>query len=359
MELAVVRSLGAPRRLDSVQEREDFEQEIVDQFLLAAVGAGACDGTVLEARSVIFEFARFLERPVWTAQPQDADAFLARQRTVLGRSRLTIQHKAWALARFYDFLVLRYQGDVHQLTGYVVTQVIDEFNRPPQADYGVMRIPPSDEEIEVLFTEWQERLPRARKFLPAARDYLTASLWRRAGLRIRETYMLDIRDWRRDLGAYGKIHVRYGKGSRGRGPKPRLVPAINDVRELLDWWMIDVRHQFGGNYDDPDAPLLPSEGRDPDTGRCRRVGDQALRDGLARVVDVTLPAWSGRLTPHTLRHFCASSLYARGMDLKAIQELLGHEWLSTTTRHVHAEHIETAWENANQQVAVRLAERSG
>ena len=60
MDLAVVRSLGAPRRLDSAQEREDFEQELVDQFLLAAVGAGACDGTVLEARSVIFEFARFL-----------------------------------------------------------------------------------------------------------------------------------------------------------------------------------------------------------------------------------------------------------------------------------------------------------
>ena len=39
--------------------------------------------------------------------------FLARQRTVLDRARLTVQHKAWALARFYDFLVLRYQGDIH------------------------------------------------------------------------------------------------------------------------------------------------------------------------------------------------------------------------------------------------------
>ena len=52
MGLAVVRSLDAPRRLDTTQEREDFEQELVDQFLLAAVGAGAGDGTVLENRSV-------------------------------------------------------------------------------------------------------------------------------------------------------------------------------------------------------------------------------------------------------------------------------------------------------------------
>jgi hypothetical protein len=103
MGLAVVRSLDAPRRLDTTQAREDYEQELVDQFLLAAVGAGACDSTVLESRSVIFEFARFLGRPLWMAQPQDADAFLARQRTVLGRAKLTVQHKAWALARFYDF----------------------------------------------------------------------------------------------------------------------------------------------------------------------------------------------------------------------------------------------------------------
>ena len=41
--------------------------------------------------------------------------------------------------------------------------------------------------------------------------------------------MLDIRDWRPDLGEYGKLHVRFGKGSRGRGPKTRLVPAINQV----------------------------------------------------------------------------------------------------------------------------------
>lgn len=71
--------------------------------------------------------------------------------------------------------------------------------------------------------------------------------------------MLDMRDWRRDLGDYGKLHIRFGKGSRGRGPKTRLVPAINSVAELLDWWLIDVRHQLGDDWQNPDAPLLPSE----------------------------------------------------------------------------------------------------
>lgn len=359
MTLAVVRSIGGPRRLGDPQEAEDFEQELVDQYLLAAVSAGVCDSSVGADRSVLFEFIAFLGRPVWTTEPADADRFLAHQRKVLSRSRLTVQHKAWGLARFFDFLIVRYQGDIHTLTGVLLTQPIDEFNRPSQADYGVARVPPSAAEVEVLFGEWRDWLPTARKYLPAARDYLAASLWRRGGLRIQESYMLDIRDWRRDLGEYGKIHVRFGKGSRGRGPKTRLVPAINEVGTLLDWWMVEVRHQFGDDYTDPDAPLMPSERRDPHTGFCGRAGDQTLRDGLAAAVGRWLPAWSGRLTPHTLRHFCASSLYERGMDLKAIQELLGHEWLSTTTRyiHVHADHIEHAWATANERVANRLGEK--
>ena len=357
MGLAVVRSLDRPRRLVEPGELEDFEQELVDQYLLAAIGAGACDATVIEDRAAIFEFIRFLGRPVWTAQPADADRFLAHQRRELRRARLTVQHKAWSLARFFDFLVARYQGDIQAIVGCVVVQPTDEWNRPAKADYGAGRVPPATEEIEALFGAWRDWLCEARRFLPAARDYLAASLWRRAGLRIQESYMLDIRDWRRDLGEFGKLHVRYGKGSRGRGPKSRLVPAIDDLDALLDWWMVDVRHQFGDDYTDPDAPLLPSERHDPHTGCRRRVSDQTLRDGLAGAVGRWLPTWSGRLTPHTLRHYCASSLYERGMDLKAIQELLGHEWLSTTTRyiHVHANHIEQAWVTANARVAARLA----
>ena len=37
--------------------------------------------------------------------------------------------------------------------------------------------------------------------------------------------MLDIRDWRRDLGEFGKIHVRFGKGSRGRGAEDPAGPG--------------------------------------------------------------------------------------------------------------------------------------
>lgn len=357
----MVRSLEAPRRLVTVEEVAEFEQELVDQYLLAMVGAGITDGQVARERSVVFAFIGFLQRPVWTAAPADADRFLADQRRKGGLAHSTVRQKAQVLADFFEFLIGRYQGDIVTLTGVLVEQPIDEFNRPAGGRPGVGRVPPPVDEVDGLFGAWAESLPAARKYLPAARDYLAASLWRRAGLRINETTMLDIGDWRPDLGELGKLHVRFGKGSRGRGPKTRLVPCIDDVDALLEWWMVDVRHQFGDDWNDPAAPLLPSERRDDMTGHCQRVGTEALRTGLADAVDKWLPAWTGKLTPHALRHFCASSLYTRGVDLKAIQDLLGHEWLSTTTGYIHvpAEHIERAWRHANERVTARLGVMEG
>ena len=64
------------------------------------------------------------------------------------------------------------------------------------------------------------------------------------------------------------------------------------------------------------------------------------------------------LSPHVLRHYCASSLYARGMDIRALQELLGHEWLSTTSGYIHvrSEHVESAWRDANSRLETRFVD---
>ena len=119
--------------------------------------------------SVVFGFTRFIGRHLWTASADDADRFLVHQRKTLRLTRTTVQHKALALARFYDFVLARYQGDIHAITGHVVVQPIDEFNRPAKADYGApRRIPPCDEEVEEFFTAWRDWLPTARKYLPAA-----------------------------------------------------------------------------------------------------------------------------------------------------------------------------------------------
>ena len=138
--LAVVRSLGSARRLGSPQEVEDFEQELVDQFGLALASSGVTDGSIASVRSAVFEFVRFLGQPLWTATAVDADRFLAGQRK-RGLARSTVYQKAGTLAGFFDFLLARYQGDIHALTGHVITQPIDEFNRPSSVDSGALRVP--------------------------------------------------------------------------------------------------------------------------------------------------------------------------------------------------------------------------
>lgn len=360
MSLAVVRSVGSARSLRSPHELEDFQQELVDQYSLATSAAGVTDRCVANDRNTLIEFIRFFGQPVWMAEPRDADRYLLWLRRERGLAKSTVQGKAWVIGRFFEFVISRYQGDIHALFDRVLVQPIDEFNKPASvARPGQVRVPPSTDEVQALFAGWGDALPEARKFLPAARDYVTASLWRRLGLRINETVTLDIRDWHPELGENGKLHVRFGKGSKGRGPKVRIVPAINDAAALLEWWLGEVRHQFGDDWEDPDAPMFPSERRDRLTGHCTRAGPEALRAGMTDAVGIWLPSWNGRLSPHGLRHFCASSLYERGMDLKAIQELLGHEWLSTTTRyiHVHDGHIEKSWAAANDRVAARFSDQ--
>lgn len=149
--------------------------------------------------------------------------------------------------------------------------------------------------------------------------------------------------------------MRFGKGHGGRGPKQRMVPLINGAQPLLTWFVEDVRGQFDDAWDRPGAPLFCSERHTADASSAR-IGDDALRDGLAEAVGRHLPGWQDRLTPHVLRHYCASSLYQDGMDIIAIQELLGHEWIATTMGYVHVlrTHIEDAWAKAGQRATARL-----
>lgn len=355
MVLRPVPSLLATPLVASPLDADDFEQELIDQYALAQAAAGISDGYITSSRSVVFDFAQSLSGPIWSAGYADGDNFLAEQRR-LGRAQSTRASKAGMIAQFYDFLITRYLGEIRAATGIVVEQPIDEWNRPSGVSLGKVRVPPSDVEVAEFFECWRLSIADARKYLPAARDYFAASLWRRVGLRISESVMLDIRDWRPDLGQIGKLHVRFGKGSRGRGYKPRLIPAINGAAELIDWWLAEVRPLFGSDWSNPNAPMLPSERIDRDLDRPLRVGPNALRRALADETEKWLPAWAGRMTPHVLRHYCASSLYGAGMDLKALQELLGHNWLSTTSQYIHVrgEHIENAWLQANVRIEQRL-----
>ena len=96
----------------------------------------------------------------------------------------------------------------------------------------------------------------------------------------------------------------------------RLAPSRRDrgIRAM------NVRHQnnsvdlpftrYKSDWTDPDAPLFPSERQIG--GIHTRVGDEALRVGFAHAVQMWLPTWADRLTPHGLRHFVPRRCICRG-----------------------------------------------
>ena len=103
--------------------------------------------------------------------------------------------------------------------------------------------------------------------------------------------MLDIRDWRPDLGEHGKLHVRFGKGSRGRGPKTRLVPG-DQRRRRAAGLVADRRAATSSATTRPTrTPRCCPANAATAHGRCHRVGADALRTGLAAATEAWLPAW--------------------------------------------------------------------
>jgi hypothetical protein len=107
---------------------------------------------------------------------------------------------------------------------------------------------------------------------------------------------LDLEDVKWGLGPFGKVHVRYGKGSRGSGPRERMVPLINGSGRTLQWFIEDVWGQFGDDHTRPGAPLFPAERVKASAG-ARRLGPDTLRAALAEATRRHLPGWEGKLTP--------------------------------------------------------------
>jgi site-specific recombinase XerD len=351
--LAVVRDLRERRSLAGPEELAEFETDVLAGFVLARASAGLADGTIRSDVGHLEQVRTWFGHPLWEMGPTDADAYFGRVlRATATGTRLA---RAQALSTFFAFLELRHQVEIHALTGRIVECPIDEMNKPRGRKQAALRIPPTEVEIEALFIGWRQELVSCRKFAPTARNYVAAKLMSQVGLRVNEACHLDLADVKWELGRFGKLHVRVGKGVRGSGPRERMVPLINGADATLRWFIEDVWGHFDADHTRAGAPLFLSERRNTD-GSGRRVGDDALRAGLGQATTAYLPSWADTLTPHVMRHYCASQLYLSGLDLISIQELLGHSWIASTLNyiHVHRTRIEDAWTAGQDRAATRL-----
>lgn len=335
------------------EDLERLETDVLAGFVLARASAGLTDGTIRGDVSNLEQVRGWFERPLWDMEPADADAYFGR--VLKGAPIGTRLARAAAVSVFFEYLELRHKVELHALTGRVVECPIDEVNKPRGGKGARLRIPPVEAELDHFFTGWAASLASCRKYAPTARNYAAARLMAEAGLRVNEVRHLDLADIRWELGPFGKLHVRCGKGANGSGPRERMVPLVNHAGRTLRWYVEDVWGHLDNDPDRHGAPLFASERTSTD-GTAARVGYDVLRAGLAGAAAEFLPAWSGRLTPHVLRHYCASQMYLNGVDLISIQEMLGHAWVATTMKyvHVHRTRIEDAWIAGQQRAAVRL-----
>jgi integrase/recombinase XerC len=143
------------------------------------------------------------------------------------------------------------------------------------------------------------------------RDRAAVELLYAAGLRVGELVALDLSDL--------KLAERVVR-VRGKGRKERLVPFGRPAARALEAYLPTRREWRRGSSND-DEPLFVNQ-------RGGRLSDRSVRRQLDSAVRRT--AALNHLHPHALRHAFATHLLEAGMDLRAIQELLGHSSLATT-----------------------------
>jgi integrase/recombinase XerC len=157
--------------------------------------------------------------------------------------------------------------------------------------------------------------------LLGARDKAMLEVLYSSGIRVSELVELEMSDI--DL-QEGILRVR------GKGRKDRLTPigsqAIKALQHYFDLRNADAKNQpQGGQQSATSRVFLNKHGESLSTRSVRRKLDKYL-------VEAGLDPG---ISPHTLRHSFATHLLNNGADLRSVQELLGHQSLSTTQIYTH------------------------
>ncbi|GAA2175685.1 tyrosine recombinase XerC [Arthrobacter parietis] len=150
-----------------------------------------------------------------------------------------------------------------------------------------------------------------------------------SGIRVGELVGLDIDDL---------DHDRRTVRVLGKGDKERTVPYGVPAAHALNDWLTRGRRLWIGP-DSGTALFLGPRGRRLDQRQARSIVERLLAS-----VDGT-----GARGPHALRHTAATHLLDGGADLRAVQELLGHQSLATTQlyTHVSVDRLRRSYEQAH------------
>lgn len=150
------------------------------------------------------------------------------------------------------------------------------------------------------------------------RDYCIITLFLNCGLRISELISLNISDIRED-----SIRVEFGKGG-----KVRVLYLNEACRDALDRWLV-VRSNIPGLSGDAKKALFV-------TRQNKRISKSAVH---LLVKNTLLKAGldASKYSSHKLRHTAATLMRKYGVDVRTLQEVLGHDHLNTTQIYTHVD----------------------
>lgn len=136
------------------------------------------------------------------------------------------------------------------------------------------------------------------------------------GMRVSELVHLRMTDVHYDEG-YMKI--------KGKGDRERLVPIGRSVKDSIILYVQNYRCHLKIDKKDENTLFLNRRGK-----MMTRVMVFTIIKNLAKSIGL-----KKKISPHTFRHSFATQLLEGGADLKAIQEMLGHESITTTEVYTH------------------------
>lgn len=234
-------------------------------------------------------------------------------------SKATIARKLATLRSFYKFLVKRNQLDSNPVA--------------------VVRTPKQDKKLP-RFLEYEEvkkllETPPMNNWL-GARDRAILETLYSTGIRVSELVALNMDD----IDFLGEVvHIR------GKGKKERISPIGSSALQTIQHYMEfrNKRAQSNSNFDSK-VLFVNKHGRRLSTRSVRRKMDKYLK----------IAGLDPAISPHTLRHSFATHMLNNGADLRSVQELLGHQSLSTTQVYTHLTtgKLKEVYENAHPRESV-------
>ncbi|WEJ63114.1 tyrosine recombinase XerC [Thiomicrorhabdus lithotrophica] len=222
---------------------------------------------------------------------QSIRAFLA-YRVQNGISARTLARQLSAIRSFYDYLLLKNLVSKNPAKGVKAPKQPQPLPKSVDVDWMSRLL---DQPLET----WQD-----------VRDQAIFELLYSAGLRVSECAELDLSPGL-DESNSGWVRVL------GKGQKERLAPVGSKALLALKNWLA-IRNEYA--QADEQAVFVNQRGG--------RLSVRSLQNQLdKRTIQAGLPT---KMSPHRLRHACATHVLESSGDLRAVQEILGHANLSTT-----------------------------